>query len=59
MTSIETVREGKSLAESMTQTGVFPTLASEMIAVGESTGALAGDAQFGRGIFRRGCGRRR
>jgi type IV pilus assembly protein PilC len=40
MTSIETVREGKSLADSMTQTGVFPTLASEMIAVGEQTGAL-------------------
>src|SRR6266567_4366851 len=40
MTSIETVREGKSLAESMTQTGAFPTLASEMIAVGEQTGAL-------------------
>ncbi|HEY1984341.1 MAG TPA: type II secretion system F family protein [Terracidiphilus sp.] len=40
MTSIETVREGQSLAQSMTETGVFPTLASEMIAVGEQTGAL-------------------
>ena len=40
MSSIETVREGKSLAESLTQTGVFPTLATEMIAVGEQTGAL-------------------
>jgi type IV pilus assembly protein PilC len=39
-TSIETVREGKSLADSLTQTGVFPDLASEMIAVGEQTGAL-------------------
>jgi len=40
MGSIVTVREGKSLAESLTQTGVFPTMASEMIAVGEQTGAL-------------------
>src|SRR5215469_2478725 len=40
LTSIETVREGKSLAESLNKTGVFPTLATEMIAVGEQTGAL-------------------
>ena len=40
MGSIVTVREGKSLAESLSQTGVFPTMASEMIAVGEQTGAL-------------------
>jgi type IV pilus assembly protein PilC len=38
--SIVTVREGKSLAESLTQTGVFPDLAAEMITVGEQTGAL-------------------
>jgi type IV pilus assembly protein PilC len=38
--SIVTVREGKSLAESLTNTGVFPDLASEMITVGEQTGAL-------------------
>ena len=38
--SIETVREGKSLAESLEITGVFPDLASEMITVGEQTGAL-------------------
>jgi type IV pilus assembly protein PilC len=38
--SIETVREGKSLAESLIQTDIFPDLASEMIAVGEQTGAL-------------------
>jgi type IV pilus assembly protein PilC len=38
--SITTVREGKSLAEALSQTGVFPDLASEMIAVGEQTGAL-------------------
>ena len=40
MASIETVREGKSLAESLSRTGVFPTLSTEMIAVGEQTGAL-------------------
>ena len=38
--SIGTVREGKSLAESLTSTGVFPDLAAEMITVGEQTGAL-------------------
>jgi type IV pilus assembly protein PilC len=40
MSSISTVREGKSLAESLTNTGVFPDLAAEMITVGEQTGAL-------------------
>ena len=40
MSSIETVREGKSLAESLSKTAVFPSLATEMIAVGEQTGAL-------------------
>jgi type IV pilus assembly protein PilC len=38
--SIGTVREGKSLAESLGKTGVFPDLAAEMITVGEQTGAL-------------------
>jgi type IV pilus assembly protein PilC len=38
--SIVTVREGKSLAESLAKTGVFPDLAAEMITVGEQTGAL-------------------
>ncbi|MGB6686879.1 MAG: type II secretion system F family protein [Terracidiphilus sp.] len=38
--SITTVREGKSLAESLGQTGVFPDLSAEMITVGEQTGAL-------------------
>ena len=38
--SIVTVREGKNLADSLSGTGVFPTMASEMIAVGEQTGAL-------------------
>lgn len=40
LTSITSVREGKSLADSLIKTGVFPNLASEMIAVGEQTGAL-------------------
>jgi type IV pilus assembly protein PilC len=40
LSSVTTVREGKSLAESLSQTGVFPDLASEMITVGEQTGAL-------------------
>ena len=40
LSSVTTVREGRSLAESLTQTGVFPDLASEMITVGEQTGAL-------------------
>jgi len=39
-TSVVTVREGKSLAESLEGTGVFPALACEMITVGEQTGAL-------------------
>ncbi len=39
-TSIVTVREGNSLADSLIDTGVFPNLAAEMIEVGEQTGAL-------------------
>jgi type IV pilus assembly protein PilC len=38
--SIVTVREGKSLAESLQRTTVFPSLSTEMIQVGEQTGAL-------------------
>ena len=38
--AIGTVREGKSLADSLTNTGVFPDLSTEMISVGEQTGAL-------------------
>jgi type IV pilus assembly protein PilC len=38
--SISTVREGKSLAESLSRTEVFPQLATDMITVGEQTGAL-------------------
>jgi type IV pilus assembly protein PilC len=40
MESIGTVREGKSLAESLGQTKIIPDLAVEMITVGEQTGAL-------------------
>ncbi len=40
LASVTTVSEGKSLADSLTRTGVFPDLASEMITVGEQTGAL-------------------
>ena len=38
--AVGTVREGKSLADSLTQTTVFPDLSTEMISVGEQTGAL-------------------
>ncbi len=38
--SVETVREGKGLSDSLLATKVFPELAIEMIEVGESTGAL-------------------
>ena len=38
--SIVTVREGKSLADSLSGTKVIPNLATEMISVGEQTGAL-------------------
>jgi type IV pilus assembly protein PilC len=38
--SITTVREGRSLADALVQTKVFPDLAGEMISVGEQTGAL-------------------
>ena len=34
------VREGKSLAGALSERGVFPTVAVEMVEVGESTGAL-------------------
>jgi type IV pilus assembly protein PilC len=40
MASVGTVREGKSLSQSLEKTGVFPDLAVEMVDVGESTGAL-------------------
>jgi len=38
--SVGSVREGKSLAKSLDNTKVFPELSTEMIEVGESTGAL-------------------
>ena len=40
MSSVTTVREGKSLADALIQTKIFPDLAAEMISVGEQTGAL-------------------
>jgi type IV pilus assembly protein PilC len=40
MESITTVREGKSLADALIRTKVFPDLSTEMISVGEQTGAL-------------------
>jgi type IV pilus assembly protein PilC len=40
MSSIVTVREGKSLADALIATKVIPDLATEMISVGEQTGAL-------------------
>ncbi len=39
-TSVTSVREGKGLSDSLNRTGVFPALSTEMIEVGESTGAL-------------------
>jgi type IV pilus assembly protein PilC len=38
--SVVSVREGKSLATSLEKTKVFPGVATEMISVGEQTGAL-------------------
>jgi len=38
--SVTSVREGKGLAKSLDATGVFPELSTEMVEVGESTGAL-------------------
>ncbi len=40
MNSIETVREGEPLSASLVETKVIPDLATEMIDVGEQTGAL-------------------
>ena len=34
------VREGRSLSQSLSSTGIFPPLAIDMMEVGESTGAL-------------------
>jgi type IV pilus assembly protein PilC len=39
-TSVGRVREGKGLSASLKATGIFPELSTEMIEVGESTGAL-------------------
>ena len=34
------VKEGQSLSQGMSEAGIFPSLAIEMVHVGESTGAL-------------------
>ena len=39
-TATQSVREGRTLAHSLEETGVFPKLAVEMVEVGEATGAL-------------------
>src|ERR1700738_48671 len=49
--SVETVREGKGLSESLQATKVFPELAVEMIEVGESAGALPQMVNLGGGFF--------
>ncbi|MDB4988811.1 MAG: pilC [Myxococcaceae bacterium] len=36
----EKIREGRNMAEPLTETGVFPPMVVQMIAVGEQTGAL-------------------
>jgi type IV pilus assembly protein PilC len=40
--AVTSVREGKGLAKSLEATRVFPELSTEMVEVGESTGALPG-----------------
>jgi type IV pilus assembly protein PilC len=40
VSSITTVREGRPLADALSETRVIPDLATEMISVGEQTGAL-------------------
>ncbi|HEY6878133.1 MAG TPA: type II secretion system F family protein [Polyangiales bacterium] len=40
MYSAEKIREGRNMAEPLTETGVFPPMVVQMIAVGEQTGAL-------------------
>ncbi|MCX8045135.1 MAG: type II secretion system F family protein [Desulfobacterota bacterium] len=40
MTTRASISEGKSISEPMMQSGVFPPMVCQMVAVGESTGAL-------------------
>jgi type IV pilus assembly protein PilC len=40
VTAVTSVREGKGLSKSLEGTKIFPALSTEMIEVGESTGAL-------------------
>jgi type IV pilus assembly protein PilC len=36
----QSISEGKTIAEPLAETGIFPTMVVQMIAVGEATGAL-------------------
>ena len=38
--SADKIREGRTMAEPLTETGVFPPMVVQMIGVGEQTGAL-------------------
>ncbi|MBI5776392.1 MAG: type II secretion system F family protein, partial [Nitrospirae bacterium] len=40
------ISEGKTVAEPLAKSGVFPSMVTQMIAVGEATGAL--DAMLGK-----------
>ncbi|MBN2374167.1 type II secretion system F family protein [bacterium] len=40
MTSRTSISEGKTIAEPLEETGVFPPMVTQMIAIGENTGAL-------------------
>ncbi|MCS6897308.1 MAG: type II secretion system F family protein [Nitrospira sp.] len=40
MSARSSIAEGKTVAEPLTKSGVFPTMVTQMIAVGEATGAL-------------------
>lgn len=49
----ESVREGKTLAEPMEQSGFFPPMAVQMIKVGEETGELSKMLKHVSGFFQR------
>jgi hypothetical protein len=40
MASRQTISQGKTLVEPLTESGVFPSMVCQMISVGETTGAL-------------------
>jgi len=49
------VREGRGWPAVWKEQNIFPDLAVEMLEVGESTGAFAGNVEFGGGVLRRRC----